>query len=67
MGFGLFNLVEGTINHHWLGIHHVNETVAREHWIYWDLGFLLWGAAMLGGGWAMLRRGRARTPARAAS
>ena len=63
MGFGLFNLVEGTINHHLLGIHHVNETVPREQWIYWDLGFLVWGAAMLLGGWIMLRRGRARTVA----
>ena len=66
MGFGLFNLVEGTINHHWLGLHHVNETVPREQWVYWDLGFLLWGAAMLAGGRVMLRRGQARTLARAA-
>jgi uncharacterized membrane protein len=27
IGFGLFNLVEGIIDHHLLGIHHVNETV----------------------------------------
>ena len=40
MGFGIFNLVEGIIDHHLLGIHHVNETVPREQWIYWDLGFL---------------------------
>jgi len=26
IGFGLFNLVEGIIDHHILGIHHVNET-----------------------------------------
>ena len=60
MGFGLFNLVEGLINHQLLGLHHVNETVPREHWIYWDIGFLIWGCAMLVGGWMMLRRGRAR-------
>ncbi|KLK92877.1 membrane protein [Microvirga vignae] len=58
IGFGLFNLVEGTINHQILGIHHVNETVAHEHWIYWDLGFLAWGAAMLIGGWLLIRAGR---------
>jgi uncharacterized membrane protein len=62
MGFGLFNLVEGIVDHHLLGIHHVNETVPREQWIYWDLGFLAWGAAMLIGGWFLLRAGR-REPA----
>nr|USU31238.1 DUF2243 domain-containing protein [Methylobacterium sp. OTU13CASTA1] len=61
MGFGLFNLAEGTINHHLLGLHHVNETVPRAQWIYWDLGFLIWGGAMLIGGWIMLRCGRMRT------
>jgi uncharacterized membrane protein len=58
MGFGLFNLVEGTINHQLLGLHHVNETVPREQWIYWDIGFLIWGAAMLLGGWSLLRSAR---------
>ncbi len=45
-GLGLFNPVVGTIRHQILGIHHVNETVVCEHWSYWDLGFLAWGAAM---------------------
>ncbi|MGG5810100.1 DUF2243 domain-containing protein [Falsiroseomonas sp. CW058] len=60
MGFGIFNLVEGIVDHHILGIHHVNETVPREQWILWDLGFLAWGAAMLAGGWWWLRRLRHR-------
>lgn len=47
IGFGLFNLVEGTISHQILGIHHVNETGPRDQWLYWDLGFLAWGAVML--------------------
>ena len=55
MGFGLFNLVEGVVDHHLLGLHHVNETVPRSQWIYWDAGFLLWGAAMLGGGYLLWR------------
>lgn len=59
-GFGAFNLVEGTINHHLLGIHHVNENVARDLWIWWDLGFLVWGAIMLAGGIVLLRRHRHR-------
>jgi uncharacterized membrane protein len=55
VGFGAFNLVEGTINHHVLGLHHVNETVPEAQWIYWDLAFLAWGAAMLLVGWGLLR------------
>ncbi|WP_134726183.1 DUF2243 domain-containing protein [Paracoccus luteus] len=62
MGFGLFNLAEGAINHHLLGIHHVNETAPTTQWIWWDAGFLAWGAAMLLGGWALLRAGRRQTP-----
>lgn len=57
-GFGLFNCTEGVIDHNLLGLHHVNETVPREQWIYWDLGFLAWGAAMLVGGWLMVRAGQ---------
>lgn len=57
IGWGAFNLIEGTINHHLLAIHHVNETVARNHWKWWDLGFLVWGAAMLVGGWMLARTG----------
>jgi uncharacterized membrane protein len=54
MGFGVFNLIEGVVDHHILSLHHVNETVSRDQWIYWDVGFLLSGAAMLIGGWMML-------------
>jgi uncharacterized membrane protein len=61
MGFGLFNLVEGIIDHHILGIHHVNETVPAAQWIYWDIGFLLWGAIMLVAGWLLLQAGKRAT------
>jgi len=57
IGFGAFNVVEGLIDHHLLGLHHVNETAPREQWIYWDLGFLLWGGLMWAGGWLLKRRG----------
>ncbi len=63
MGFGLFNVVEGFIDHQLFGIHHVNETVPPDQWIYWDIGFLVWGALMLLGGWRLLRSGRQETPA----
>ena len=62
LGFGLFNLVEGTINHQILGLHHVNETVPREQWLAWDLGFLAWGALMVAAGLLLLRAGRRDTP-----
>lgn len=61
MGFGIFNLVEGIIDHHILAIHHVNETVPQDQWVYWDIGFLIWGAVMLIAGWYLKRRGRAVT------
>ena len=57
IGWGLFNVVEGLLNHYLLGIHHVRDDVgeglARQ---LWDAGFLLWGAAMVLIGWALSRR-----------
>jgi uncharacterized membrane protein len=55
-GFGAFNVVEGLVNHQLLGLHHVNETVPPEYWIWWDIGFLVWGAAMLVAGITFSRR-----------
>lgn len=63
IGWGVFNLVEGVVDHHLLGLHHVKETVPRDQWIYWDIGFLVWGAVMLIAGWLLLRRGREETQA----
>jgi uncharacterized membrane protein len=62
LGFGLFNVVEGIVDHHLLGIHHVNETVPPDQWMYWDIGFLVWGVLMLVGGWQLMRTGRQETP-----
>ena len=61
LGWGLFNVVEGLIDHAMLGVHRVNERVAPDQRIYWDVAFLAWGAAMLAGGWALLRPGRRGT------
>ncbi len=51
VGWGLFNVIEGIVDHHLLGIHHVNETVSPAQWIWWDVAFLIWGVAMVSGGW----------------
>ncbi|WP_146056556.1 DUF2243 domain-containing protein [Methylobacterium sp. V23] len=39
-------------------MHHVNELVPREQWIYWDIGFLAWGVAMIIGGGLLVKLGR---------
>ena len=56
MGWGIFNLVEGVIDHHILGIHHVRSGPDQA---LWDIGFLIWGALMLIGGWFISRRAAA--------
>jgi uncharacterized membrane protein len=66
VGFGAFNVVEGIVDHHLLGLHHVNETVPRSAWIYWDAAFLVWGVAMLVGGWPLMRGRKPTARARAA-
>ena len=54
-GWGLFNLVEGLIDHEILGIHHVRY---GPNMVVWDLGFLAFGIALIAGGWLMQRGGR---------
>ena len=53
MGWGSFNLVEGTVDHHILTIHHVREDSSNK--AFWDLAFLIWGALMLVGGWLLAK------------
>jgi uncharacterized membrane protein len=55
LGWGLFNLVEGVLNHHILHIHHVTE--AEGH-VLWDLLFLASGALLILVGWGLIRAGR---------
>jgi uncharacterized membrane protein len=59
MRWGGFSLTEGIVDHQLLGLHHVNETVPREQWVWWDLGFLVWGALLLIVGWAAVRTSKA--------
>lgn len=55
VGWGLFNLVEGIVDH-LLGIHHVH---GGPHQTAWDVGFLLLGAVLVALGWAVQRRATA--------
>src|SRR5687768_7387851 len=54
-GWGLFNFVEGLIDHQLLGIHHVHPGDAQ---LAWDLGFIAFGLAEIAGGWWAIRSGR---------
>jgi len=55
VGWGLFNVVEGVIDHQLLGVHHVRDDLGGP--LAWDLGFLGLGVLLIVGGWALHRRG----------
>lgn len=56
LGWGLFNLVEGIIDHQLLGIHHVKEV---PDYLPYDLTFLaIGGVLFILVGWLMQRGGR---------
>lgn len=55
LGWGLFNVVEGLIDHHLLDLHHVVQVLGPSPW---DFAFLAWGAAMLVAGALLLKRAR---------
>ena len=55
LGSGLFNLVEGVIDHHLLHIHHVTESANH---LVWDLAFLGSGVLLILVGLAVIRSGR---------
>lgn len=57
LGWGTFNLVEGTLEHHVLGLHHLSP---GAHALAWDLAFLAFGAGLVLLGLA-LTRGSATT------
>ncbi|CAN5481080.1 hypothetical protein BH23CHL4_BH23CHL4_21000 [soil metagenome] len=59
-GWGIFNVVEGVINHQILELHHVRENASNL--LAWDLAFLFWGAAMILGGWLVAQPEMHRQP-----
>jgi uncharacterized membrane protein len=54
MGWGLFNFVEGVIDHQLLAIHHVHPGNGE---LGWDLGFLAFGLVQIVIGVAAVRSG----------
>ncbi len=61
-GWGLFNVVEGTVNHQILGVHHVRDDLGAP--LGWDLGFLAFGVLLVALGSVLHLRGQARMQAR---
>lgn len=62
LGWGVFNLVEGVVDHHLLQLHHVRDLPAHVpayDWLFLALG----GLGLIALGWALSRAG---APARAA-
>jgi uncharacterized membrane protein len=64
LGWGLFNLVEGTFNHHILHLHHVVERLGVSAY---DYGFLASGVLLCLAGWGLIRGARKRDAEPAAS
>ena len=62
LGWGLFNLVEGTIDHQILNLHHVYEYTANK--LPFDLAFLAAGAVFVATGLLLIRWGKNDSAAR---
>ena len=61
-GWGVFNLVEGLIDHQILDLHHVRDDLGAP--LGWDLGFLAFGALLVVGGLMLARSAERRVAAR---
>ena len=51
VGWGIFNVVEGIIDHHILQVHQVRPDASNP--LVWDIGFLIFGGLLIVGGWAV--------------
>ncbi|HET9949393.1 MAG TPA: DUF2243 domain-containing protein [Longimicrobiales bacterium] len=59
VGWGVFNLVDGVLNHHLLALHDVREDVTNP--MAWNVAFLvLAGGGITAAGWLLARAGRSR-------
>jgi uncharacterized membrane protein len=55
LGWGLFNGIEGVIDHQLLGLHHVHPGQSQ---LAWDVAFLLFAAAQIAVGTVLIRAAR---------
>jgi uncharacterized membrane protein len=55
LGWGVFNLVEGVVDHMLLGIHHVRDLPVHVPLYDW-LFLLIGGVGLMGLGWLLARR-----------
>jgi uncharacterized membrane protein len=55
IGWGAFNVIEGIVDHHLLGVHHVRDDLGGP--LSWDIAFLAFGVLLIVGGWLLQRRG----------
>jgi uncharacterized membrane protein len=62
LGWGLFNLVEGILDHHVLHLHHVVERLGVSAY---DYAFLASGVVLVVGGWLAIRADTERSIRRA--
>jgi uncharacterized membrane protein len=62
-GWGIFNVVEGLIDHQILNIHHVRDDLGAP--LSWDIAFLVFGLLLIVGGWMLHQRGLAALHERA--
>lgn len=67
LGWGVFNVAEGLIDHQILNVHHVRDDLGAP--VSWDIGFLVFGVLLIGAGWLLYRQGvrsltRSTEPAR---
>jgi uncharacterized membrane protein len=55
IGWGLFNFIEGMIDHQILGVHHVHPGDGQ---LVWDLGYLAFGIIAIAAGCVLVHAGR---------
>ncbi|MFP5372345.1 MAG: DUF2243 domain-containing protein [Actinomycetes bacterium] len=64
-GWGIFNVLDGIVSHFLLDVHHIRDDLGGP--LSWDIGFLVFGIALIAGGWALHRRGADALEERAAA
>jgi uncharacterized membrane protein len=62
LGWGLFNFVEGVLDHYILNVHHVIQRLGQS---VYDLLFVLSGIVLVAVGWGLVRSGKKRDAAHA--